>query len=155
MPLQDRCTDSGSLACLVTADRVPGSSTQLSSQPQQHIDRCPCPGIAGNRLIADMAVHLLQSTALELLATRPWGSLDEALLAASLSPPMHPDNPEQATVLCAHSGELQQYVATSQGFTYMVESTFTEKPVGGFSASVPGSSLELKVRSSTSVSCLA
>lgn len=111
-------------------------------------------GAAGNKLIADMAVHLLQTTTLEMLATRPWGSLDDALLAASLPPPMHPDNPEQATVLCAHNWELQQYVASAQGFGYMVEYVFTEKPVGGYTTSVPGSVLELKVRPSTVVTDL-
>jgi hypothetical protein len=38
--------------------------------------------------MADMAVHLIQSTALQLLATKPWSSVDLAGMTAALPPPM-------------------------------------------------------------------
>jgi hypothetical protein len=38
--------------------------------------------------MADTAVYLLQSTAFQLLATKPWSSVDLADMTSALPPPM-------------------------------------------------------------------
>jgi hypothetical protein len=95
--------------------------------------------------MADIAVHMVQRTALELLATRPWTRADELELAAGLPQPMYPGNQGQASKLCVHNEDLKPLVQKAVGWEFVGEGNDPTKPKYGYVATVPGSDLVLEV----------
>jgi hypothetical protein len=95
--------------------------------------------------MSDMAVHLVQRTAFELLATRPWGAADELELAAGLPEPMYPGNYDLGSRLCVHNEALKHYVVKGQGWAFLGEGRDASKPKYGYVAMEVGSRLVLQV----------
>ncbi len=102
---------------------------------------------AGHKLMADMAVHLVQRTAFDLLAARPWGAADELELASGLPEPMYPGNYGQASRLCVHNEALQPFVRSAQGWQFRDEGKDVRKAKYGYVATEVGSRLVLEVGS--------
>jgi hypothetical protein len=102
----------------------------------------------GMRAIADLAVHLIQTTALGLVVD-PLGPADRALLAEPLPPPAHPGNWEARNLMCVYGEAFAENVdvGASRGFDLVNEGGNAKKPKWGFVAAEAGS--ELIVRMNT------
>jgi len=102
----------------------------------------------GMRAIADLAVNLLQTTAMGLVID-PLGPVDRELLAEPLPPPAHPGNWEARNLMCVYGEAFAENVdlPASKGFELVNEGGNARKPKWGFVATRPGS--ELIVRMNT------
>ncbi|KAF6266240.1 hypothetical protein COO60DRAFT_1632898 [Scenedesmus sp. NREL 46B-D3] len=94
------------------------------------------PGMAA---IADMAVHLLQQTAMGLLL-HPLGRQDKELLQERLPPPMHAGNWEAKNLMCTYGEAFKPLVDTSasSGWLFINEGK-RGAAKWGYISSTPGS----------------
>ncbi|KAG2485763.1 hypothetical protein HYH03_015477 [Edaphochlamys debaryana] len=104
------------------------------------------PGDAGNHVMADLAMFLLQETALDLVLN-PWGPEDEERLTESLPAPMYRDNEAPSSVTCAKDELFRRLVTSANGFEYVNDSPNPAKPKWGFAANVTGSTLTFRLDS--------
>ncbi|KXZ51884.1 hypothetical protein GPECTOR_11g319 [Gonium pectorale] len=101
------------------------------------------PGDAGHKVMADLAIHLLQRTALGLLM-EPFGQQDAEAAAEPLPPPMYPGNFPPTSPMCLVGEPFKSLVVMAEGFEYINEGTPT-KPKFGYVALRPGSRLQLRL----------
>ncbi|KAJ9512320.1 hypothetical protein QJQ45_012903 [Haematococcus lacustris] len=100
-------------------------------------------GNTGCRVIAELVYHLILHTAADI-SSRPVDGDDTAVAAASLAPPMVPDNHESASDKCFIGMQFTGRVTAKQGFEWINESK-TPRPKFGMVATEPGSRLEISV----------
>ncbi|KXZ51888.1 hypothetical protein GPECTOR_11g322 [Gonium pectorale] len=101
------------------------------------------PGDAGHKVMADLAVHLLQRTALGLLM-EPFGQQDAEAAAEPLPPPMYPGNEPPGSPMCRAGEGVRSMVTLAEGFDFISEGS-PAKPKPGYVAHEPGSRLQLAV----------
>ncbi|KAG2493907.1 hypothetical protein HYH03_007843 [Edaphochlamys debaryana] len=101
------------------------------------------PGDHGHKIMADLAVHLIQKTAIGLLM-EPYGPADAAVANEDLPPPMYTGNLPPEKPMCVIADSFKPFVNLTEGFEYIVEGTAI-KPKPGFIATKPGSRLQIKV----------
>ncbi|PNW79166.1 hypothetical protein CHLRE_09g402923v5 [Chlamydomonas reinhardtii] len=101
------------------------------------------PGDHGHKIMSDLAVHLLQRTAHDLLQL-PYGAEDEHVAGEPLPPPMYPGNVPPDAPMCRVGDLFRAMVKTADGFTYVNEGT-AEKPKPGYVATKPGSVLRIAI----------
>ncbi|KAJ9511906.1 hypothetical protein QJQ45_004509 [Haematococcus lacustris] len=98
---------------------------------------------ADHGVIAELVYHLILHTAADI-SSRPVDGDDTAVAAASLAPPMVPDNHESASDKCFIGMQFTGRVTAKQGFEWINESK-TPRPKFGMVATEPGSRLEISV----------
>jgi hypothetical protein len=100
----------------------------------------------GMSAIADMAVNLLQTTALGLVID-PLGPSDRELLAEPLPPPAHPNNWEARNLMCVYGEAFAESVdlGASRDFELVNEGGNVKKPKWGFVATKPGAELIVRL----------
>ncbi|GIL78985.1 hypothetical protein Vretifemale_8390, partial [Volvox reticuliferus] len=101
------------------------------------------PGDHGHKIMADLAVNLIQQVALGLML-EPYGHEDEDVVWEELPDPMYEGNSAPNSVMCSVAESFQQLVILSEGFEYINEGTAI-KPKPGYVATQPGSRLQLRV----------
>ncbi|GLC64570.1 hypothetical protein PLESTF_000180000 [Pleodorina starrii] len=101
------------------------------------------PGDHGHKIMADLAVHLIQQVALGLLM-EPYGKEDEEAVSEPLPGPMYKGNMPPNSVMCSVAESFKQLVVLSEGFEYVNEGSAV-KPKPGYVATTPGSRLQLRV----------
>ncbi|PNH01068.1 hypothetical protein TSOC_013069, partial [Tetrabaena socialis] len=101
------------------------------------------PGNHGHKVMADLAVHLLQRVALGLLM-EPYDSQDRELLREPLPPPMYPGNLPPSSPMCRVGEELRSLLVLAEGFEWVNEGTAV-KPKPGYVATRPGARLQLRL----------
>ncbi|GIL63834.1 hypothetical protein Vafri_17825 [Volvox africanus] len=106
------------------------------------------PGDHGHKIMADLAVHLIQQVALGLLL-EPYGREEEEVVWEALPAPMYDGNSAPNSVMCSVAASFRQLVVLSEGFDYINEGTAI-KPKPGYVATQPGSRLQLRVNTDRS-----
>ncbi|KAG2493912.1 hypothetical protein HYH03_007848 [Edaphochlamys debaryana] len=101
------------------------------------------PGDHGHKIMADLAVHLIQRTALGLLF-EPLDLEELVSTVESLPPPMYPGNVPPDRTTCSVGDAFKPLVVLAEGFEYINEGT-AEKPKPGYVTTTPGSRLRIKV----------
>ncbi|GFR48090.1 hypothetical protein Agub_g9777 [Astrephomene gubernaculifera] len=103
------------------------------------------PGNQGHKFMADLAVWMLQQTALGLLQL-PYGQEDAEAAGAPLAGPMYPGNLPPNSSMCLLGDSFRSLVVSeaSSGFDYVNEGT-PEKPKPGYVATQPGSVLRFRI----------
>ncbi|GFR42716.1 hypothetical protein Agub_g3640 [Astrephomene gubernaculifera] len=101
------------------------------------------PGDHGHKVMADLAVHLLQRTALGLLV-EPYGPADVEAVQEPLPEPMYQFNTAPSSPMCLVGETFRSLVVESDGWEYLNEGTAV-KPKPGFVAKRPGSRLRLRL----------
>ncbi|GIM07262.1 hypothetical protein Vretimale_11457, partial [Volvox reticuliferus] len=99
---------------LAALDRVPGWSWR-------EMFRDFHPGDAGSHVMADLVVHLLQVTAVELVMSYPWSADDAREPLRPLPPPMFPGNTSPDSPMCVVGEGFPPLVTESRGFTFLNE----------------------------------
>ncbi|KAG2496419.1 hypothetical protein HYH03_005645 [Edaphochlamys debaryana] len=107
------------------------------------------PGDHGHKIMADLAVHMIQRTAIGLLF-EPLGPADEELASEALPPPMYPGNTPPSSPMCVVGSLFKEHVVLREGFEWIVEGTAL-KPKPGYIANATGSRLQVKVDTDRSV----
>ncbi|KAG2433670.1 hypothetical protein HXX76_008041 [Chlamydomonas incerta] len=104
------------------------------------------PGNQGHKMMADLAVYLLQATALQLVGHLPYGREDAEAVAAALPEPMYPGNVAPNTSMCLLGERFRELVVpeSTAGFAYINEGT-AEKPKPGYVANTTGAVLRLRL----------
>ncbi|KAG2482486.1 hypothetical protein HYH03_018593 [Edaphochlamys debaryana] len=98
------------------------------------------PGDAGHRMMADLAVFLMQETALDLLLD-PMTPEEEAELRRPLPGPMYPGNLSPAAPMCALGPSFAKLVVKTTGFHLTDEG----RRKWGYVATAPGAELVVRV----------
>eukprot|EP00878_Enallax_costatus_P012728 GHUV01013292.1.p1 GENE.GHUV01013292.1~~GHUV01013292.1.p1 ORF type:complete len:358 (+),score=39.39 GHUV01013292.1:2608-3681(+) len=98
---------------------------------------------AGHKTIADVAIYLLQQTALQVVMS-PYGVADLDLLLEPLPKPMFPDNYEGKNRMCVYGEAFRGVVASAPGWRFIDEGK-PGKRKWGFVTDVPGSVLTIKL----------
>jgi len=98
----------------------------------------------GYRLMADMAVRLVQQVAMDLHARAYSHEDDWHARHEPLPPPLFKNNFAPTTRCCAYQDDLQPYVVSSTGWSWVNEGT-EEKPKKGYVTHAPGAVIKLKV----------
>mmetsp|Transcript_3873 Transcript_3873/g.8308 ORF Transcript_3873/g.8308 Transcript_3873/m.8308 type:complete len:495 (-) Transcript_3873:846-2330(-) len=99
------------------------------------------PNDLGHKIMADLAVWLVQQTAMDLLL-RPPGHSDSMQLTEALPEPMYPGNIVPSSTMCVHYDALQQLMQNSRGFEFIAEGAKRKK---GYVGLTPGNSITFKV----------
>jgi len=99
------------------------------------------PSDLGHKIMADLAVWLVQQTAMDLLL-RPPGHSDSMQLTEALPEPMYPGNIVPSSTMCVHYDALQQLMQNSRGFEFIAEGAKRKK---GYVGLTPGNSITFKV----------
>ncbi|GIM03448.1 hypothetical protein Vretimale_8227 [Volvox reticuliferus] len=106
------------------------------------------PGDQGHRIMADLAVYLIQQTALGMLL-RPFGPEDEEAFMEPLPDPMYPNNRPPDTPMCIMYDTFKPMMVESQGWDFLDEGT-PGKPKVGFVATTPGSRMVIRLNTDRS-----
>ncbi|EFJ52634.1 hypothetical protein VOLCADRAFT_85814 [Volvox carteri f. nagariensis] len=106
------------------------------------------PGDHGHKIMADLAVHLIQRVTLGLLM-EPYSSADAEAANEQLPEPMYLGNTAPSSPMCLVGAAFRRLVVSSSGFTYVNEGTAV-KPKPGYVATEPGSRLQLAVNTDRS-----
>ncbi|GLI65991.1 hypothetical protein VaNZ11_009684 [Volvox africanus] len=101
------------------------------------------PGDHGHKIMADLAVNLIQRVTLGLLM-EPYSAADMEAANEPLPPPMYEGNTAPSSPMCLVGDVFRQLVVLSEGFDYINEGTAI-KPKPGFVSTQPGSRLQLRV----------
>ncbi|GIL51802.1 hypothetical protein Vafri_7716 [Volvox africanus] len=101
------------------------------------------PGDAGHKTLADLAVHLLQETALGLVHY-PVSEGEALQRDEPLPPPMYEGNFPPPTPSCLRGPNLLDLMVSAEGWTWANEGSKT-RPRWGFVATTPGSNLFLRL----------
>ncbi|KAG1663229.1 hypothetical protein FOA52_004430 [Chlamydomonas sp. UWO 241] len=101
------------------------------------------PNDVGHRMLADIIMWLIHSTAVDLL-WQPFSKTDAWYIHMPLPPPMHRGNWEETTETCMMDDELRQIVDEGQsaGWAFVNEGT-AEKPKTGYVTMTPDTRLVL------------
>ncbi|GIL55251.1 hypothetical protein Vafri_10837 [Volvox africanus] len=106
------------------------------------------PGDQGHRIMADLAVYLIQQTAVGMLL-RPFGAEDEEAFLEALPEPMYPDNKAPDAPMCIMYDAFKPMVIEARGWEYLDEG-IPGKPKVGFIATTPGSRLVMRINTDRS-----
>ncbi|GIL89358.1 hypothetical protein Vretifemale_17181 [Volvox reticuliferus] len=101
------------------------------------------PGDAGHKTLADLAVHLIQETALGLVRY-PISEREVLQRDEPLPPPMYEGNFPPPTPSCLKGPNLRDLMVSAEGWTWANEGS-TTRPRWGFVATAPGSDLLLRL----------
>ncbi|GFR42868.1 hypothetical protein Agub_g3859, partial [Astrephomene gubernaculifera] len=101
------------------------------------------PGDHGHKMMADLAVHLVQQVAVGLVM-HAYGPADEEVVGEPLPRPMYKGNLPPDTSMCIMNERFKLTVVESRGWEYVNEGT-PEKPKPGYVASLPGSVLRVQI----------
>ncbi|GIL55253.1 hypothetical protein Vafri_10837 [Volvox africanus] len=98
--------------------------------------------------MADLAVYLIQQTAVGMLL-RPFGAEDEEAFLEALPEPMYPDNKAPDAPMCIMYDAFKPMVIEARGWEYLDEG-IPGKPKVGFIATTPGSRLVMRINTDRS-----
>ncbi|KAG1667238.1 hypothetical protein FOA52_009803 [Chlamydomonas sp. UWO 241] len=101
------------------------------------------PGDGGHKVMADLAVWLIQQTAMDVFA-RPYSKIDAELVAEEVPEPMYPGNTAPDTALCLFQDAMLPLVKESAGWDYVNEGTEV-KPKKGYVTTTPDKPLTINV----------
>ncbi|KAG2425211.1 hypothetical protein HYH02_015038 [Chlamydomonas schloesseri] len=109
------------------------------------------PGNHGHKMMADLAVYMIQSTAMQLLLM-PYGPDDKEAVFAPVPRPIYPGNMPPNASMCLLNDNFKNLVVAeaSTGFDYINEGT-AEKPKPGYIAKQPGAKLRLRLNTERSL----
>ncbi|GLC42202.1 hypothetical protein PLESTM_001303100 [Pleodorina starrii] len=102
------------------------------------------PGDSGHKMIADLAVHLIQETALGLMTNPVRQAEEEAWGRPLADPPMYLGNFPPETSSCIAGERFRSQVLSHKGWEWVNEGT-EEKPKWGYVTTTSGSSLLVRV----------
>ncbi|KAG1666700.1 hypothetical protein FOA52_013612 [Chlamydomonas sp. UWO 241] len=127
---------------LAMAKRVPG----FQWKDIMHIDRLH-PSVKGHKCMADLAVWLIQQTALDVFM-RPMAKEDVEMVTEPLPDPIFPNNLPPAHAMCLWQEMLRPAVVESDGWEFINEGT-EEKPKKGYVTTTPDVPLTLCLNTSS------
>ncbi|MEW5300373.1 MAG: hypothetical protein WDW36_003309 [Sanguina aurantia] len=104
------------------------------------------PGVNGHRVMGELAIWLIQQTAIDLLS-RPYSTADEEQAAEPMPDPMMAGNEVPTTPLCFATDLFTPLVVSSHGFLYTDEGS-PGNPKKGYVATAVGAELRFNVSTS-------